>query len=219
MKAAAALCRSLTVPLCAGPQDGAGRARSSPWLYLLLLGCGAVLATTHSVLLALASGLFLLYSSARWLLLADYRYALRIERGRLSLLRNGVAIFDTSVLAGDGPRLLLQEDRLEAVRCGPAEAHSFIFGIPILRLRPGDVEAVRERLHAEAEALDSLPRQLELLDDPDVQMHLLSRLRAARTERQSGLHAELLRLSQGGSDKAGAAQSVLLRSQGRNAPS
>lgn len=188
----ALLSRPGVLPLC-GLLFGA--------LFLLVLGLG-------SAPLSLLCGLSLVAASGALLLGSDYRFSLRVERGRLFLLRNGVAVFDASVLPGGGHHLQLEGGRLEALRCRPGEPPSYVFGLPILGLSAADAARVRLRIEAERQALEHTSRQIELLDDPDVQAHLRGRLGAPQG-RPAALHAALQAASLSASPAAQAARAVL----------
>ncbi|MCS6913065.1 MAG: hypothetical protein RMK29_21230 [Myxococcales bacterium] len=173
-------------------------------LFLLLLAVGTAGP-------ALVVGLLLVGTSGAMLLRNDYRWSLRLERGRLYLLRNGVSVFDSSVLPEGQQCLLLTDGCVELLRRRPGEPPVPVFGVPPLRLSSADLVRVQERLAAEREALEHTSRQIELLDDPDVQARLLGRLRCEERDRPSALRPALLSLSQGKSPQARTAQALLGR--------
>lgn len=198
--------RALVVSLQA-PQAARRPALGPLCLLLWLLFSSCVL--WGSAPLTLLGGLLLCACTGALLLQRDYRWALRIERGRLHLLRNGVPVFDASVLPEGEQRLLLQGQRVEALRCHKGEPPSYVFGLPRLHLAAADLDRVRERIEAEQQALEHTARQLELLDDPDVQAHVRGRLRTEERSRPSALRAQLQSLSQGRTPRAQAARALL----------
>jgi hypothetical protein len=211
-----AITRALTVPLAPTHPGGGRRRRAAlakpgvlPGLWLLLGALFSIVLGCGSAPLSLLCGLGLVAASGALLLQSDYRWALRVERGRLFLLRNGVAVFDASVLPEGEVRLVLEGRRLEALRCRPGDPPSYVFGVPLLQLGAADAQRVRERIQVEQGALEHISRQLELLDDPDVQTHLLQRLRGEERGRPGALRAALLSASQDGSARGRAAQAVL----------